>query len=188
MLDARHVDPDEYSVEGTKIISADVWRNPDENYENITVATLSNSGLFQAANYSLLGLARNDTDRVIFDLRRKLKRSNRWPEGNVERASLRVLDSKTFVAMPLGQKGTGDVTSFYYVSLSAKAGEPFMSGFVDTDTMHLERTNEGLKNIFEITAPIRYDRDLGGWVVNLMGEKADGSAIPMFPIVTPSKR
>lgn len=186
VLDARHIDPDEYSVSGTKIISADVWRNPDENYENITVATLSNSGLFQAARYSLIGLARNDTDRAIFDLRRKLKRSNRWPQENVGRGSLRALDSKTFVAIPLGEKGNGDVTKFYHIVLSAKEGERFMTGFVDTDAMRLERTNEGLKNIFEITSPIRYDRDLGGWVVNLMGEKADGSRVPMFPIVTPS--
>jgi hypothetical protein len=186
VLDARHVDPDEYAIPGTKIISADVWRNPVEGFENITVATLSNTGLFQAARYSLVGLARNDTDRAIYDLRAKLRKGNRWPE-DIRRGSLRALDSHTFVAIPLGERGKGVVRNFYHLELTAKRGQTFVSGKIHTETMKLESTAEGLRNIFEITSPIRYNRDLGGWVVNLTGEKMDGSEFPIFPIVTPKK-
>jgi hypothetical protein len=186
VLDARHVDPDEYAVPGTRIISADIWRNPDGRYDDITVATLSNTGLFQAARYSLLGLARNDTDRAIYDLRSKLKQGNRWPEG-IERASLRALGRNTFVAIPLGEEGRANVTNFYHLELTAKRGQTFVSGRIHTETMKLTSTHEGLKNIFAITSPIRYNRDLGGWVVNLMGERADGSQMPVFPIVTPGR-
>jgi len=51
--------------------------------------------------------------------------------------------------------------------------------------MQLWKNNPELKNIVDISSPVRYDRSLGGWVVNLTGENQRGKLFQMFPILTP---
>lgn len=185
VLDISHISPDEYAVPGVKVISADIWRNPDARWQEITVATLTNTGLFQAARYSLEGFVKNDQDRAIFDLSRKLNPENRWPK-EVAGGVVRIIDSEKFVVIPIGEKGKGEVRNFYHIALAGKPGETFYSREMKIDTMKLWMTNPELKNILGLSSPVRYDRQLGGWVANLDGEKANGETFQMFPILTPA--
>jgi hypothetical protein len=187
VLDARHVDPDEFQVPGVKVMSADIWRNPDEAWQNLTVATLTNTGLFQIARYSLKGAARNKPDRGIYDLASKLKPESRWPRNGVVGGSIRALGNTEFVALPVGEEGKGKVDKFYHISVHVKPGELIASSKLDTTTITPWEVDSDLKNIIEISSPIRYDGSLGGWVVNLVAEKENGETEPVFPIVTPDE-
>jgi len=181
VLNAKHTQPDEYAVSGVKVISADIWRNPEEPYEKITLATLTNTGLFQSVRYSLEAIANNDIDRGITDL--ATIKEGPWPKGGISNASVHVLGSEIFVIIPLGEKGKGDITVFY--NLESKERGPFYRTHALIHTFALTENHPELKNIFAVTSPVRYDKSLGGWVVNLMGEKKDGTEFPIFPIVTP---
>lgn len=185
VLNASHIKPDEYAVPGVKVISADIWRNPDESWENITVATLTNTGLFQAARYSLEASATGNLDRAIFDLASSLKEENRWPEKGVSGGVVRVLDNEMFVVIPLGKKGQGSIRSFYNIIFEGERGKSFTDRTMGIRMMKLWKNNPELKNITDISSPVRYDRSLGGWIVNLTGEDQSGKLFQMFPILTP---
>ena len=185
VLNASHIKPDEYAEPGVRVVSADIWRNPDESWENITVATLTNTGLFQAARYSLEALASGNPDRAIFDLTGSLKKENQWPEKGVSGGIVRVLDNEMFVVIPLGKRGKGSVRSFYNIIFEGERGEPFTERTMGIRMMQLWKNNPELKNIVDISSPVRYDRSLGGWVVNLTGENQRGKLFQMFPILTP---
>jgi hypothetical protein len=185
VLNASHIKPDEYAEPGVKVISADIWRNPGESWENITVATLTNTGLFQAARYSLEALASGNLDRAIFDLASRLKEENRWPEEGVSGGVVRVLDNEMFVAIPLGKRGQGSVRSFYNIIFEGERGKPFTDRTMGISTMKLWKNNPELKNLIGISSSVRYDRSLGGWVVNLTGENQSGKLFQMLPLLTP---
>ncbi|MCI0503605.1 hypothetical protein L0Y65_02730 [Candidatus Micrarchaeota archaeon] len=185
ILESTHTAPDEYAVPGVRVVSADIWRNPDAPYDQITIATITNTGLFQAARYSLEGVASNNPDHGLFDLTRKIQVQNRWPEHDVAAASVHVLDSEMFAVVPLGERGKGAVRGFYNIVFTGKRGTPFYSREMDIRTMKLHANFPELQNVFEISEATRYDRSLGGWIINLRGERADGSDFPIFAILTP---
>ena len=190
ILDAKHVEPDEYAVAGVKVVSADVWQNPAEHWEKITVATLTNTGLFQAMRFSEKALINNNPERAIYNLVNDnlLELNERWPEKGVLSGIVRVLDYGRFSIIPLGIKGKGSVRNFYYIELKGKQDEIFRLMKADITTMQPWKRNPQLKNIFEVSKPIRYEKRLGGWVVNLTGEKRNGMILPLFPIVTPFEK
>jgi len=190
VLEIRHTEPDEYAVPGVKVVSADVWCNPKEHWEKITIATLTNTGLFQASQYSLKALVENKPERAIYNFKdeNKLQPENRWPENGVSTGLVRVLDDVSFSVIPLGERGKGRVRNFYYIAFEGKQEESIRSRPLSVFTLRPWKKNPGLKNIFEMSKPIRYDKRLGGWVVNLTGEKQDGRILPLFPIVTPEEK
>lgn len=185
ILEAKHTEPDEYAVSGVKVVSADIWRKPDESWQNITVATLTNTGLLQASRYSLEDMAKSDAKRGILDLARKLKKENRWPEKGIVGGVIGVLDGDKFSAIPIGERHRGNVRNYYYIVLEGDDGAPFEKRDFGVRTLKLSGDHPGLKNVFGITKPIRYDRKLGGWVVNLIGERKDGKVVHIFPVLTP---
>lgn len=183
VLETKHIEPDEYAVPGVKVVSADVWRNPEAPWENITIATLTNTGLFQAVRYSMEALVKGKPERRILDLTRKLDAEDRWPERGVVSGAVGVLDGEKFSIIPIGDRRKGNVRMFYHLALEGKGS--FGEKLAGVNTMYLSKNHPGLKNVFGITKPIRYERKLGGWVVNLIGERRDGKVVHIFPVLTP---
>jgi len=184
ILEYRHTAPDEYGVPGVQVVSADIWRNPDAPYERLTVATLTNTGIVQASRYSLEGVASNDPDHGLFDLTRKLRDDLRWPRG-VSSATVHVLDSEEIAVVPIGERGKGSSRIFYHIAFAGDGSKPLYSRMMDIQTMKVFDNFPDLRNIFEVSEGVRFDRSLGGWIINLRGERADGSTFPIFAILTP---
>ncbi len=185
VLDAKHVDPSEYSKESVRIVSADIWNNPDEKYDQITIATLTNTGLLQASLYSLKDLVNQTPQRAILNFVNDnvLDLKNKWPDKDVSAGAVNILDRYRFSVIPLGEKGKGSVRSMYYVEFGGKAGESLKARKWSVEAIQIWDGNPTLKNIFRIVAPVRFKKEEGGWFVDLQGEKEDGNLIDMVPLI-----
>lgn len=188
VLDERHVDPDEYKVPGTRVISADIWHNPEERWQRITVATLTNTGLFQAARYSVDAQIDDNPKRGIYNLMydNHLKKRNRWPQSGIKSGAIGILSGNEFSIIPLGEQGKDSVVVFYYIE--NKGADLFSTEKWNFHPIRLTDGNPDLKNIFAITKPIRYEKKYGGWIVNLLGERANETMMPLFPQLIPVKK
>ena len=174
----KHTSPDEYAVEGVKVVSGDIWDNPTANWENVNIATITNTGFFQTVRYSLSDIANNNPDRGTKELS-MLSELNRWP-GTAADASVRIVGEEHFVVVPTGEKGKGEFKKFYVISFEGEKGSRFYGRMVSVTAKNLPLLYTDLHNIVEITSPIRYDRSQSGWVVNLLGERQDGSTFPIL--------
>ncbi|MBN1169979.1 hypothetical protein JXA56_03060 [Candidatus Micrarchaeota archaeon] len=177
----KHTRPDEYNVPGVSILSGDIWDNPGTEWENITIATITNTGMFQAIRYSLPDIANNTPDRATKELS-LLSEKNRW-SSVVADAVVKIIGEELFVVISTGKKGEAEVKKFYNISFEGPKGSRFSERMMAVTPKELWMLYPDLHNIAEISSPIRYDSGLGGWVVNLAGENQNGELFPMFPIV-----
>lgn len=201
VLEVNHLEPDEFVVPGVKVVSADIWKNPDANWEKIVVATLSQTGLFQASRYSLKSQINEEPERRIINLMydNELENEDRWKDEGIAGATVSVLNDREFSAIPIGVKGKGNVQNIYYIVFTGKPGESLRLDKWDAEAIMLTDGNPNLINIFKITKPVRYEKSKGGWCVNLLGElgmkkngklirlKKKEKLIRLFPSLTPKK-
>lgn len=186
--EVRVTHPNEFTEPRNVKVKADIWHNPDEKWENIPVALISNTGFFHVARYSEKAVASGKLDRANIDLKteEKLSEENRWLNNGVESGVVKVLSSREFSIIPLGVKGKGKVRIgkvlvFYYVKFEGKPGVSFLGMDRDIDTTLLKKRKQNLENIYAIYKPPRFDIEQGGWVVNLLGEDRKGKTIHLFP-------
>ncbi len=183
LLENSHIKPDEYAVPGVRVVSADIWQNPDAPWEKITVATLTNTGLFQAARFSVQDMVDNTPDRAIYNLKKSKLGKERWPENGVKGAYVKVLDSRMFTAIPLGEKGKGSVRNFYNISFTGNEERPLVKQGLEIEIVQIGLKYQHIRNITGITIGVRHDKGLGGHIVNMSAENLDGGISPIFSIV-----
>lgn len=179
VLDAKHTSASEYLEKEVAVIDADIWSNPSAGWKEITVATLTNTGLIQLSTYSHEGEADNDFNTAIYDLG-LLPEPRRWPK-NVSGGVVRLLGRDEISVIPLGKKGSAQVDRFYHIRF---LGEGLL--IERRMSIHTMRPPaENVENIFEISRPVRFDRQHGGWIVDLVGEQESGKTINIYPMLRP---
>ncbi len=179
VLDFRYITPPEYSYpEGKSPVVSDatIWKNPKANWEDITVATITEDGILQISRHSLSDYTENHPNRTIFEF----ARNNLWPD-NLSKIDLKLIDQETMVLLFAGQKGAARITHYHTLRYKGALGERFEGRGILLRTHDLKVQNPGLRNIFDISRPTYFDNSLGGWVTDLQGENYAGKPMPILP-------
>ena len=180
VVSSAYTKPDEYSDPDVKVISGHIGGDPTKNWQEIRIATLTNTGIFQVFTLDLDSIAKDKPNRAIvyFMEDTDIEPSERWPEKNIAGAVVRVLNKSEFSIIPLGTKDLGSVRTFFYLKIEGdlRKGDSWVG------TMKLLERNPTLKNVFSVTT--RYEEASGGHIGNFHCETTDKKTLVLLQILT----